>query len=153
VTIADFDSDSTLDLAISASDYVPFVRRGRGDGTFGKAQYLEWVLADYGETADFNQDGRPDLAFVLSEQTYAKVFLNWTGLPAPPCVVLDVTGWRLRNARQYFGFAGCHLGHVSRRFSRRVRRNRVISQALPEGTVLPSHSGIEVVVSRGRRRA
>jgi hypothetical protein len=44
------------------------VRLGRGDGTFGKARYMEWVLADYGVTADFNRDGRPDLAFVLSEQ-------------------------------------------------------------------------------------
>ncbi len=153
VTVADYDGDGTLDLAVSGYDYIPFVRRGRGDGTFGKAQYLEWVLADYGVAADFNQDGRPDLAFVLSEQTFAKVFLNWTGLPAPPCVVLDVTTWRLRKAKEYFGFAGCRLGHVTRRYSRRVRRDRVISQRLREGTVLPSGSAIDIVLSRGRRGA
>jgi hypothetical protein len=150
VTVADYDADGNPDLAFSGYDYIPFVRAGRGDGTFGRARYMEWVLADYGVAADFNRDGRPDLAFVLSEQAFAKVFLNWTGLPAPPCVVLDVTGWRLRKVREYFGYAGCHLGHVSRRFSRHVPRNRVISQALPEGTVLPSDSGIDVVLSRGR---
>lgn len=151
VTVADFDSDGTLDLAISAYDYVPLVRRGRGDGTFGKAHYLEWVLADDGVAADFNQDGRPDLAFVLSEQRFAKVFLNWSGLPAAPCVVLDLSTFRLRTAKRYLGFAGCRLGRVTRRYSRRFRRNHVISQGRPEGTVLPSGSAVDLVVSRGRR--
>lgn len=153
VTVADYDGDGTLDMAVSGYDYLPFVRRGRGDGTFGKAQYLEWVLADYGVAADFNQDGRPDLAFVLSEQAYAKVFLNWTGLAAPPCVVLDLSTFRLRTAKRYLGFSGCRLGHVTRRYSRRFRRNHVISQGLPEGTVLPSGSAVDLVVSRGRRGA
>jgi hypothetical protein len=151
VTVADYDGDGTLDLAVSGADYIPFVRRGRGDGTFGKAQYLEWVLADYGLAADFNQDGRPDLAFVKSEQTSASVFLNWTGLPAPPCVVLDLSSFRLRTAKQYLGFSGCRLGHITRRSSRRVRRNRVISQSPGESTVLPSGSTVDLVVSRGRR--
>jgi hypothetical protein len=151
VTVADYDGDGNLDLAVSGYDYIPFVRLGRGDGTFGKARYLEWVLADYGVTADFNRDGRPDLAFVLSEQEYAKVFLNWTGLADPPCVVLDVSGDSLRKARDYFEFAGCHVRHITRRFSRRVRRNHVISQSLREGTVLPSYSGIDIVLSRGAR--
>jgi hypothetical protein len=151
VTVADYDGDGNPDLALSGYDYVPFVRLGRGDGTFGKARYLEWVLADYGVTADFNRDGRPDLAFVLSEQEFAKVFLNWTGLPAPPCVVLDVSGYSLRKARDYFEFAGCHIRHITRRFSRRVRRNHVISETLREGTVLPSYSGIDIVLSRGAR--
>jgi hypothetical protein len=151
VTVADYDGDGNLDLAISAYDYLPLVRRGRGDGTFGKAQYLEWVLADYGVSADFNQDGRPDLAFVLSEQTFAQVFLNWTGLPAPPCVVLDLSTYRLRKAKRYLGYAGCRLGHVIRRYSRHFRRNHVISQRPREGTVLPSGSTVDLVLSRGRR--
>jgi hypothetical protein len=151
VTVADYDGDGNPDLAFSGYDYIPFARLGRGDGTFGKARYMEWVLADYGVTADFNRDGRPDLAFVLSEQAFAKVFLNWTGLPAPPCVVLDVRGYSLRKAREYFEFAGCHIRHITRRFSRRVRRNHVISQMLREGAVLPSYSGIDIVLSRGAR--
>jgi hypothetical protein len=151
VTVADYDADGTLDLAVSGADYIPFVRRGRGDGTFGKAHYLEWVIADYGVTADFNQDGRPDLAFVKSAQTSASVFLNWTGLPAPPCVVLDLSRYRLRTAKQYLGFSGCRVGRITRRSSRRVRRNRVISQSPGESTVLPSGSTVDLVVSRGRR--
>ena len=99
MSVADYDGDGTLDLALSGADFIPFVRRGRGDGTFGKAHYLEWVIADYGVTADFNQDGRPDLAFVKSAQTSASVFLNWTGLPAPPCVVLDLSSYRLRTGQ------------------------------------------------------
>jgi hypothetical protein len=151
VTVADYDGDGTLDLALSGADFIPFVRRGRGDGTFGKAHYLEWVIADYGVAADFNQDGRPDLAFVKSEQTSASVFLNWTGLPAPPCVVLDLSTYRLGKAKQYLGFSGCRLGHVTRRYSRRVRRNRVISQSPGVSSVLPSGSAVDLVLSRGRR--
>jgi hypothetical protein len=153
VAVADYDGDGSLDLALSGAGFIPFVRRGRGDGTFGNAHYLEWVIADYGVAADFNQDGRPDLAFVKSEQTSASVFLNWTGLPAPPCVVLDLTTYRLGKARQYLGFSGCRLGHVTRRFSRRVRRNRVISQSPGMSSVLPSGSAVDLVLSRGRRGA
>jgi hypothetical protein len=32
-----------------------------------------------------------------------------------------------------------------------VRRNHVISETLREGTVLPSYSGIDIVLSRGAR--
>jgi hypothetical protein len=153
VAVADFDADGNLDLALSAYDFNPLVRLGRGDGSFGRAQYLEWVLADYGVAADFNLDGRPDLAFVRSEQTSASVYLNWTGLAAPPCVALDLRSFPVRTAKQYLGFAGCRLGRVTRRFSRRVRRGRVISQRRRVGTVLPSGSAIDIVVSRGRRGA
>jgi hypothetical protein len=152
VAVADYDADGNLDLALSAYDFNPLVRLGRGDGSFGRAQYLEWVFGDYGVAADINLDGRSDLVFAESEGTGVKVFLNWTGLPAPPCVVLDVTTYRLRKAKRYFGFAGCRLGHVSRRSSRRVRRGRVISQRPRPGTVLPSRTALDVVVSRGRRR-
>jgi hypothetical protein len=151
VTVADYDGDGSLDLALSGAGFIPFVRRGRGDGTFGKAHYLEWVIADYGVAADFKQDGRPDLAFVRSEQTSASVFLNWTGLPAPPCVVLDLTTYRLGKAKQYLDFSGCRLGHVTRRYSRRVRRNRVISQSPGVSSVHPSGRAVDLVLSRGRR--
>ena len=153
VAVADFDADGNLDLALSAYDFNPLVRLGRGDGTFGKAQYLEWVFGDHGEAADINLDGRTDLVFAESERTNVKVFLNWTGRAAPPCVVLDLHRFRLRTAKQDLGFAGCRLGHVTRRFSRRVRRGRVISPRRRVGTVLPSGSAIDIVVSRGRRGA
>ena len=128
MTVADYDGDGNADLAVSGYDYIPFVRRGHGDGTFGKAQYLEWTLANFG-VARTSTRTAAQLAFVeLSEQTAPSVFLNWTGLAAPPCVVLDFRTFRLRKAKQYLGFAGCRLGHVTRRFVRRGRRGRVICQ-------------------------
>ena len=66
VTVADYDADGTLDLADLGADYIPFVRADAATGRSARRTYLEWVLADYGDTADFNQDGRADLAFVLS---------------------------------------------------------------------------------------
>ena len=44
--------------------------------------------------ADFNLDGRPDIALApgdaFGDLCSVGVFLNWTGLPAPPCIVPPV---------------------------------------------------------------
>jgi hypothetical protein len=65
VVLADFNQDGRLDL--SATDYFgnrTAVHLGNGDGTFGAATFfasggsLAWSLA----TAEFNNDGLPDLA-------------------------------------------------------------------------------------------
>jgi beta-lactam-binding protein with PASTA domain len=102
--------------------------------------------------ADFNRDGRPDLAFGVSGSSFVDVFLNWTGLAAPPCIVLEVGSRRLRTAKHYVRAAGCRLGRVRRRYSRSVSKNHVISQRPNSGAVLPSRSRVDVVISRGRRR-
>jgi hypothetical protein len=151
VVVADFDGDGNPDLATGSNDGVPAVRNGLGDGTFGKAHYLEWLFGSGGAAADFNLDGRPDLAFGRTEGAWANVFLNWTGLPEPPCVVVDVTGFKLREAKQYLGYGNCRLGHVRRKRSRKVHKGRVISQRPRDATVLQSRSRVDLVVSRGRR--
>ena len=153
VLVADFNADGEMDIASSSLYRDPAVRTGRGDGTFDKRQLIPWFDNAFGMVADFNQDGRPDLAFVGGEGgVLASVFLNWTGLPAPPCVVLNVTSWRLRTAERYFRYGGCKLGKVTFKYSQNVRKSRVISQRPNWGTVLPSGSSVDVVVSRGRRR-
>ena len=152
VVVADFDGDGNPDIATGSNDGVPAVRSGRGDGTFGKPHYLEWLFGSGGAVADFNLDGWPDLAFGTTDNRWAKVFLNWTGLPAPPCVAVDLTNFGLRLATRYLGYGNCRLGHVRRVSSRTVRRNHVISQRPRAGAVLPSGSRVDLVVSRGRPR-
>ena len=104
--------------------------------------------------ADFNGDGRIDLAllaFCDYDCNFGTVvlWLNWTGLPAKPCVVPDVT--------QYLPIAGtlrdygCRLGRITHRYSRTVSRGWAISQKPKPGIVLPSLAKVDVVVSRGRR--
>jgi len=69
VAIADLDHNGTLDLAVSDDGGVD-VLLGNGDGTFGNATlHSTWPLGQVPveiAIADFNGDGNPDLAVVLS---------------------------------------------------------------------------------------
>jgi hypothetical protein len=151
VAIADFDADGNLDIATSSLTDAPGVATGRGDGTFTKARPLDWLYGQGAAVADFNLDGRPDVAFVDIESPEATVYLNWTGLPAPPCVVMDFADERLPSAKRYVRDGGCRLGRVHYRYSRSVRKNRAISPRPAIGSVLASGSRVDIVVSRGRR--
>jgi hypothetical protein len=167
VVVADFDRDGNLDIATPEYEQ-PIVRRGRGDGTFESQQAASegGFSTIGGAVADFNADGWPDLAFsgACEELEFdcdafptraAYVFRNWMGRSAPPCVVPDVTLFAvgLREAERRLRVAGCQLGQVRSRYSRKVRiKNRVISQHPRYGAVLPSQARIDLVVSRGRRR-
>jgi hypothetical protein len=154
VVAGDFNLDGVLDLATSAGEWSPTVAIGRGDGTFPRAHDLKWLFYEGAATADFNGDGRPDLAFVTSSRyPNAFVFLNWTGLEAAPCVILDVRGDSLSFAKDAVREGGCRVGYIQRRFSRHVPKNEVISQRPRRGTVLSSRSPVDLVVSRGRRAA
>jgi hypothetical protein len=150
--VADFDGDGIPDIATSSVVDAPAAASGRGDGTFKPARPLESLIEQGGAVADFNGDGRPDLAFAGVGYPAADVYLNWTGLPAPPCVVVDLTAAPLRIARRILRDSGCRVGRVRHRFSRSVRRNRVIAESERDGAVLPSRSRIDLLVSRGRRR-
>jgi hypothetical protein len=160
VTPADFNGDGNLDLL--ASGYPPDLLLGGGDGKFHTYEVGEEqagaldldAFAGSPVAADFNGDGRPDpalLAFCDYDCDYGTVvlWLNWTGLPAKPCVVPDVT--------QYLPIAGtlrdygCRLGRVTHRHSQTVPRGWAISQAPRPGVVLQSFAPVDVVVSRGRR--
>jgi hypothetical protein len=151
VVIADFDGDGHPDIATSSTVGVPTVAIGRGDGTFEGARGLDWLFYQGGAVADFDRDGRTDLAFASTDVPEAGVFLNWTGLPAPPCVVMDFTGERLPSAKRYVRLGGCRLGRVRYRYSPSERKNRAIAPRPSIGSVLPSRSRIDIIVSRGRR--
>jgi ABC-type transport system substrate-binding protein/Ca2+-binding RTX toxin-like protein len=84
-----------------------------------------------------------------------------TGPPPPPpsrppaqarCVVPNVSGKTVPAARIAFARARCALGRVSRAYSGRVRRSRIISQSRRAGSRHPRGTRVNVVVSRGRRR-
>ena len=161
VMVADFNRDGTPDIATADCDVV--IRSGRGDGTFGervKAYASRCVIVMRGgAVADFDGDGRTDLASSAvcdielpeCEGNTAYVFLNWTGRAAPPCVVPNVLAYDLDTARRIVRRAGCRLGHIHRRPSRQAQSSAVRGVRPEEGTVLPSGSAVDLIMSVPRR--
>jgi subtilisin family serine protease len=80
--------------------------------------------------------------------------------PPPPvrppglvrCVVPNVKGKTLRTARTVLTRRRCRLGRVTRAYSARVRRGKIVRQSRRPGARLPRGTRVNVVVSRGRRR-
>lgn len=71
----------------------------------------------------------------------------------PPCRVPNVRGRKLLAARSAIAKASCSVGKVKRKASKKVKRNRVISQSPTAGTTLPNLGKVNLVVSRGRSKA
>jgi Ca2+-binding RTX toxin-like protein len=78
--------------------------------------------------------------------------------PAPPppttqlrCVVPNVKGKTLARARRLLASKRCALGKVTKGYSQKVRKGRVISQRPSVGRRLPRGTKVHVKVSRGRR--
>lgn len=90
VVVADFNGDGILDLGVSnisntGPDSVA-VLLGNGDGTFRKPRQFSIGVGTSPNqlvVADFNHDGRPDVATVNGNSTVS-VLLNTTKFPARP---------------------------------------------------------------------
>jgi ABC-type oligopeptide transport system substrate-binding subunit len=76
--------------------------------------------------------------------------------PPPPaqarCVVPNVRGKTVAQARRMLSARRCALGRVARAYSGRVKIGRIISQSRRPALRLPRGTRVRVVVSRGRRR-
>jgi hypothetical protein len=75
-------------------------------------------------------------------------------LPPPPvrCVVPRVVGKLLPATRLALARAHCRLGTVTRSYSARVARGRVIRQRPGAGTRLARFARVALVVSRGKKK-
>ena len=67
------------------------------------------------------------------------------------CVVPKVKGKKLRAAKSAIKRAHCSVGKVTKAFSARVRKGRVISQKPAPGKKLPAGSKVKLKVSKGPR--
>ena len=149
VVAADLNGDARPDLALADAGNLA-VLLNRGDGSFEPPLWFGY--ADAVTAADFNLDGRLDLAgsFVNDRNGDWSVtaHLNAPGL----CNVQNVLGKTLAAARQLLRRASCAVGSVRRRYSSRVRRARVLRQSprFPGG-VLPGGGKVALVLSLGRR--
>jgi beta-lactam-binding protein with PASTA domain len=71
---------------------------------------------------------------------------------APACTVPRLRGLTLAAAKRSLARKGCAIGRVSRAYSKRVRRGRVMHQRPGPGLRLRRGAKVSVVLSRGRRR-
>ena len=69
------------------------------------------------------------------------------------CVVPNVKGKRLKVARRAIEAHGCRVGKIEHAFSEKVTRGHVTAQKPRPGRRLRKGSKVNLVVSRGRRRA
>jgi subtilisin family serine protease len=74
-----------------------------------------------------------------------------TSVP-PVCTVPRLRGLTLIGSKRLLVKRGCDLGRITRAYSGRVRRGRVIAQKRTPGLRLRRGAKIGVVLSRGRRR-
>jgi subtilisin family serine protease len=70
----------------------------------------------------------------------------------PVCTVPRLRGLTLIGAKRSLAKRGCALGRITKGYSRRVRRGRVVAQRPGPGLRLRRGAKIAVVLSRGRRR-
>jgi Ca2+-binding RTX toxin-like protein len=69
----------------------------------------------------------------------------------PRCVVPNVTGKTVAQARTLLSTRRCRLGRVARAYSRKAKRGKVIFQSRRPGLRLVRGTPVNVVVSRGSR--
>jgi subtilisin family serine protease len=68
------------------------------------------------------------------------------------CVVPKLTGKTVRQSRRALVARSCALGKVTRTYSRKVKKGRVLRQSRRPSARLPRATRVNVVVSRGRGR-
>lgn len=97
IVVADINGDGNLDLVIGASNpnagnWSYSVLLGNGDGSFQAAAFYQQNVASDGSTiviADFNGDGKPDLAFPAGSGTVAVLLGNGDGTFGAPSYFYD----------------------------------------------------------------
>jgi len=69
----------------------------------------------------------------------------------PACVIPKLRGRRLKGAKKALRVAHCKPGKVTHRYSRKIRKDRVVRVGRHRGTVLPVGSKVKPSVSRGAK--
>ena len=139
-------SDGSLDYSFAVAR---FEASGRVDTSFGGGA----VMTDFGATTTDEGRGlalQPDGKIVVGGYSSGDFALA-RYVAAPSCRVPNVLGKKLGVAKSSITKAHCSVGRVKRQASKKVKRNRVVSQRPHAGATLPNLSKVNLVVSKGRR--
>jgi hypothetical protein len=149
---ADIDDDGTLDLVTAnrGTNDVSILL-GREDGGFGSQTRVRVGKRPVAMAIDdLNSDGTSDLVTANRLSRSATVLLNGVDAPQPViCLVPRVAGRKLAVAQRLITAANCRMTHLRRKYSKRVRRGRVIAVTPLGGMRLPVGSAVALLVSRG----
>jgi uncharacterized delta-60 repeat protein len=124
----------------SHSKVVRLLPNGRLDSSFGKGG----IVSLGGGSALALQ---PDRKILVGAHGGASTLARLIG--GNNCVVPNLGGKTVSKASGKLEHSYCRRGRISKRFSRKVMRGRVISTAPRRGTRLPGGTKVELVVSRG----
>ncbi len=156
LAVADVDQDGKPDLVVpDFSGTTAAILIGASNGTFARTAVVTVGAGPAAVVAtDLNGDGKNDVATANSGATNISVLLNTTTTPPPPpvrCVVPKVKGKTLAAAKKAITKAHCRVGAVTKKYSKSVKKGRVISQRPAAGKKLAKGAKISLVLSRGRK--
>jgi hypothetical protein len=154
LAVADIDGDGTTDIAtVNRGTNDVSVLLGISDGRFRPQLRLR-----VGRTPvqlaleDLDGQGTPDLVTANRSKSLT-VMLSGADAPQPVvCLVPGVARRKLAVAVRLVTAANCKVTRIRRKYSKRVRRGRVISVSPLPRTRLPVESPVTLLVSRGARR-
>jgi FG-GAP-like repeat/PASTA domain len=155
VALGEMDEDGNPDLVtVNRGSNDVSVLLGVGDGTFGPQSRVRVGRAPVAlDIGDLTGDATNDLAVANRRSASVTVLLNGANAPQPVvCLVPRVVRRTLKAGRGMVARAHCTLAPVRRKYSKRVKRGRVIAQTPAPGARLPEGSPVALVLSRGPKR-
>jgi hypothetical protein len=152
---ADVDGDGSTDLVTAnrgANDVS--ILLGDDDGQFQQQSRIRVGRSPTGlAIGDLDADGTLDLVTANRGSKTVTAMLNGADAPQPVvCLVPGVARRTLAVAQRRVVAARCRVGPVRRKYSKRVRRGRVISVSPLPGTRAPVDTAVTLLVSKGRKR-